>query len=468
MNHYIAETIIATLDRKYDFVVQSPLETFLLDLKNFIEFINEDELVSTFTSKIVNALNVRGARYKEQLEKEKALAIELKDALIKAHPEIDDSDRVKEGIGDMSYEYSLAAFNRIVSESYRSGTPLEHDRLDDDSDEALLIKILVGKLSQVDEIERKGDPAVDSELRIKVNNLDAAHKFTHLEWINYCRTSPAVEWLTLMEIVRRINPEPKDSGRWQELSIEEIGNAAIREWIEEKPYEWVRDLAYGPITKFADYKPANLSDVGIQKKIEDLKKSLKRVYEAVRQEVGTTGLRLDLLNRYKIRCQWYNHEFLRNSILKSDGEFIRNREDVLTRDLSLYLFDQGVTSIYRPQLGRHEYDLLELDVRQPMFIEAKAYKQSSAKAELVSGVSQLHSYLSSLEAHKDISEAFYVIYRLGGPIYEFPQQISTSRFTIYPIIVDLGLSDESGRNQPKPILLSEEEIMGEVTAVQKD
>ena len=147
---------------------------------------------------------------------------------------------------------------------------------------------------------------------------------------------------------------------------------------------------------------------------------------------------------------------------------IRSREDVLTRDMSLYLFDQGVTAIYRPRLGKHEYDLLELDVRQPMFIEAKAYKDSGAKAELVSGVSQLHSYLSSLEAHKDISEAFYVMYRLGGPIYEFPRRISTARFTIYPILVDLGLSDESGRNQPKPILVSEEEIMGEIKEPQTD
>ncbi len=66
MNQHIAESIIATLDRKYEFVVNSPIETFMLDLKGFMEFINEDELISDFTSKLVNTANLRGTRYKSR------------------------------------------------------------------------------------------------------------------------------------------------------------------------------------------------------------------------------------------------------------------------------------------------------------------------------------------------------------------------------------------------------------------
>jgi hypothetical protein len=259
-------------------------------------------------------------------------------------------------------------------------------------------------MAELDEKEKSGEITVDSNIRIRINNLDAAHRFTHLEWVNYCRISPAVEWLKLMEIVKRINPEPKDSGRWNKLSFEEIGNAAFKEWMEEKPYEWVTDVTYGAITRWANYKPAGLGDAAIQKRIGEIKKSLKRVYEAVRQEIGTTRLYLELLDRYRIRCQWYNQDQLRKSVLDSKGKLIRNREDVLTRDLALYLFDQGVTVIYRPRLGKHEYDLLELDCRQPMFIEAKAYKDSGAKSELMTGIGQLHTYLSAYEAHKDVSE----------------------------------------------------------------
>jgi hypothetical protein len=91
-------------------------------------------------------------------------------------------------------------------------------------------------------------------------------------------------------------------------------------------------------------------------------------------------------------------------------------------------------------LGKHEVDLLELDAKHPMFIEAKAYKDSRAKGEIVSGIGQLHAYLSSYEAHRNIFEAFYVIFRLAGPIYELPRIIRTNRFTIYPVLIDLGLS----------------------------
>jgi hypothetical protein len=138
--------------------------------------------------------------------------------------------------------------------------------------------------------------------------------------------------------------------------------------------------------------------------------------------------------------------------------WVRNREEVLTRDLALYLYDQGVTAIYRPQFGRHEFDLLQLDAKQPMFIEVKVYKDSGAKGNLIRGVAQLHGYLSSYEAHKNITEAYYVIFRIGGPIYDFPRKVETNRFTIYPTLIDLSSSDESGSNQPRPTIISLEEL----------
>src|SRR5437763_11867403 len=112
MNQYIAENIITTLDRKYEFVINSPVETFMLDLKGFIEFINEDELISDFTNKLIQQLNARGEQYRKKLEQEKAIAIEIKDAMLQAHPEIDDSIKIRENIMDMSWEYSFAAFSR--------------------------------------------------------------------------------------------------------------------------------------------------------------------------------------------------------------------------------------------------------------------------------------------------------------------------------------------------------------------
>ena len=77
----------------------------------------------------------------------------------------------------------------------------------------------------------------------------------------------------------------------------------------------------------------------------------------------------------------------------------------------------------------------------------------------MTGVAQLHSYLNGLEADNlQIQEAYYVIYRHGGPLYDLPREISTNRHTIYPITIDLGLSEESGRRQPRPIEIAREEF----------
>jgi hypothetical protein len=309
---------------------------------------------------------------------------------------------------------------------------------------------------------------MEKEITYRLSDLDSIHKHTHRAWVNYARVSPGNTLYELEGIIKRINPEPKDQTEWRGLSTLEKMNRAFTQVMEDRPYEWVTDVTYGVVSKWANYRPANIPPDQLEKIFIGLKQQLKRVYEGVRQEIGITRLLLQMLDRYRMRCHWYNHDHLRSLVLDESGEFIRNREDVLTRDLALYVFDLGVTVIYRPRFGKHEVDLLELDAEHPMFIEVKAYKDANAKGELVSGVSQLHAYLSSLDAHKPISEAYYVMYRLGGPIYEFPRRISTSRFTIYPILVDLGLSSESGRNQPKPILIAENEILGEIKEPQKD
>ncbi len=94
-----------------------------------------------------------------------------------------------------------------------------------------------------------------------------------------------------------------------------------------------------------------------------------------------------------------------------------------------------------------------------MFVEAKVYKDSEAKQTLIKGIYQLHSYLCGFEAKKLIDEAYYVIFRIGGPIYVFPHKIQIGKFSIYPILIDLGVSEDSGRKQPKPIEITLQEIL---------
>jgi len=54
MSQLIVGQALELLDRKYQFVIESPVESFMLDLQQFIKFLTEDELVKDFTGKILN------------------------------------------------------------------------------------------------------------------------------------------------------------------------------------------------------------------------------------------------------------------------------------------------------------------------------------------------------------------------------------------------------------------------------
>jgi hypothetical protein len=464
MSQLIVGQALELLDRKYQFVIGSPVESFMLDLQQFIKFLTEDELVKDFTRKISNDIDQKFLQYQSQLQREAQDAIEIKKALVNKYPDIDDSNMTspEPNHSPIEYKRSFANFDDIVNKRGASRHRLLfHDPLGDESDVARLLNILRFKVGQLKNSlsQAGGESKGVNEIDYRLSDLEERHKFTHIDWVNYCRVSASATLRRLQEIEKRINPEPEGSSRWRELSTLESVIEGFDTWLTDQQYSWIQDLTYGVYSKYGNYRPNKLSQEQVERIIQDRKKDLRRVYEAVRQEIGTTHLHSQLLDRYKTRCYLYNQGHLRKQVLTRAGAFVRDREDILTRDLALYLYDHGITVFYKTKLGKHEVDLLELDAKHPMFIEAKAYKDSSAKRELVSGIGQLHSYLSSYEAHRIISEAFYIIFRLGGPIYEFPRIIRTNRFIIYPVLIDLGLSSESGRRQPKPVIISEEEVL---------
>jgi hypothetical protein len=144
----------------------------------------------------------------------------------------------------------------------------------------------------------------------------------------------------------------------------------------------------------------------------------------------------------------------------SRGNFVGDREKKLTLHLARFLFDNGVPVIYRMRAGQHEMDMVDPDATKPLLIEAKVYKDSSAREEIVEGIAQLHSYLNNLSASRDMDEAYYVVYRFGGPLYELPEEITTNRFLLSTILIDVGRSRESGSRQPKPVIILKDDIVG--------
>src|SRR5262245_27139526 len=92
MSQLIVVQALELLDRKYQFVIESPVESFMLDLQQFIKFLTEDELVKDFTGKIKKDSEQKSLQYQRQLQRETLEAIEIKKALANKYPDIDDSN----------------------------------------------------------------------------------------------------------------------------------------------------------------------------------------------------------------------------------------------------------------------------------------------------------------------------------------------------------------------------------------
>lgn len=219
MNQLVSEATIAILDRKYDFVINSPTDSFMLDLHVFMDFLHQDELIKDFTSKVREEFDEKARGYLNRLAREKQEAIEIKNILIEKYPDLDDSSTPQPtGIDDMfSWESTFAYFDKVVNESYRSGHPLESDTMDDNTDVRNLITVLSNKVALYEHRNEEGkkEQEMDKAISYRLTDLDRMHTYVHREWVNYARVAAGHTLYELEEIIKRINPEPEDLTEWR-------------------------------------------------------------------------------------------------------------------------------------------------------------------------------------------------------------------------------------------------------------
>src|SRR5215475_12720548 len=137
---------------KISILIESPVESFMLDLQQFIKFLTEDELVKDFTGKILNDSDQKFLQYQSQLQRETLEVIEIKKALVNKYPDIDDSNisSPKPNHSPIEYKRSFANFDDIVNKRGASRHRLLfHDPLGDESDVARLLSILRFKVGQL-------------------------------------------------------------------------------------------------------------------------------------------------------------------------------------------------------------------------------------------------------------------------------------------------------------------------------
>lgn len=439
MNQFTAQQKIELLDRKYEFLMETALNSFIFDLEQFVDFIKEDEVIKESANKFLFRFEEKLTFYKEKFveniqwidSKAKEISIELRERTF----------NVGNLISDMVQNFSA---NRIFSAK----------RFDDETE---IIQWLVDFRQDVYKF-RENNPNKFSEEFYKEFNMEIEdkieeHNYTWQLWKRICMTSAGLALKDLERIIERVFPKPFLNRESRALVSSEGNNGEIPYSVFAYGLERIPEMMsdYDSLQNFFYTNSQSESLITLTKT------KITRVYEAIRQEIGSIRLRLTVLDRYKVRSQSYNKDYLRNL---SNG-IKRKSEELLSKDLALYLFDQGFPVWYRVKRGQHEYDFIHPDAKNPLLIEVKVCKKSDRRY-ILQGLKQIHAYLSSCESEFQISEGYYVVFRLGGTIYELPPKFSTNRFTIYPIIIDLGESLDSGSKQVAPTQISLEEIEKEL------
>lgn len=425
---------IDILDRRYGLVNKVLDDDFWLELAQFLVFLLNEEPFRPYSAHIQYEFLDWLDGYRNKLKAEIEAAIKIRDDLIVAFHHLNDSDTPRPDLTDNEdvvniffsdpYFRSLAYFDYHV-ENVRQGEISLWSRSGDFNEQdptevAILLNILEQKM---DEIPREQKP---EDLLLRVRYLRDSHAYFRREFIGVCRVWPPASLDFLLKVVEKINPAPN---RYRTISG--LTSAMFRESIQR-----------------------------IRQPLPDISTCrihLLRVYERIRADLGTHLAHYELIQRYKARCMVYDRERVTARANATEG----NQEDVLTQDLALYLFDNGVSTYYRTMQGVHEYDLIAPTIA----VEAKIYRDNKQRSYLKKGILQFHAYANSLETDTDkVRELYYVVFRLGGPLYDWPEKIEMNRWTIYPILIDLGLSQDSGSRQRDVKPITFDEIFGSVPA----
>lgn len=193
----------------------------------------------------------------------------------------------------------------------------------------------------------------------------------------------------------------------------------------------------------------------MQRRLDELRIDMERVHNEVRRRLGMERSLLAVVNRYQQRCQWYDAEKLRALAEKGAGR----PEDRLSETLVTYLFDHGLNPLTEPLLGKLRPDIHHSHSKFSFYVEVKQYIRG-CRGYLLQGIQEMWSMLDNIGSSPfDIQEAFYVVYRRGGPSYSFPPFVPHRNRKIYIVMVDIAPTSRRGSRAPRTIAFDIKDLL---------
>ena len=457
--------LIELLDRRYKLVadITDPAE-FLLELNGFLGFIQTDRKLWPHVELLVNEYQRRERGRDLLFDAQLENVIELRHKLVVICPGLDDSDMDLETLQDPprpseKYLRSLAYFDNLVNnidvwDPNVTFYPMNVDLYGDSSKVGQLLRILENKFYQEcnleDELLEESYEALRSDFRY----LYDQHLYIHRDFVNYCRIAPGVSLGNLLELTQLINPIPTRHTTRSDYILEIVKNVMS---VEGRFATNIQEIVYGQ-------RVTNVSDVTTRNDlIVFAKLQLRRFYEGLRASIGSQLAFQRIIELYKIRSEEYERIDLLNLIEEHiESQTRENKrlqlEDLLTRQLALYLYDNGYPVHYRLRAGGQEPDLLSKEgVPENVVVEAKVVGQNRGEGWIIEGIRALHSYLEKCYSEYDVTLGYLIIFRVGEEeLFSFePQTWQIGHFQIIPKLINLGGTSK----QANPILIRQEDII---------
>jgi hypothetical protein len=212
---------------------------------------------------------------------------------------------------------------------------------------------------------------------------------------------------------------------------------------------------------FFERQPALMDDVGATTQSAPLRSRAAIVVEEICRRLGLERSLLALVNRYRQRVEWYEAYRLRQ--LTEQGQGPGHIEDRLTSTLAMFLFDHGLNPLTKPMIGPGQPDVLGTGGPFSFYVEAKQHAEG-ARSYLVQGFNQIWDMFDRVRGtRQEVREAFYVVFRRGGPRYQFPDRVANDGRVVFPVVINIAEMSESGVNAPSPIRIDESDLRPAVT-----
>lgn len=364
----------------------------------------------------------------------------LRAEFARVFPEADDSTVPKPHATNplrSNWHGSLAEFDEIAA----LPSTADHDRpisplgLKDSSRCGRLSRILRTKLRALPDSESK------DEIGSKLSDLELEHDYAHREFVNDRLTDASTALDQIFGAVNQMNRSPPLGQRTLAEMMKEVG----------------RGLGSGDHnveTYLYEEFPTGDARVFGERLVSHLRPAMKRLEDELLLRVGTQRSLVALLQRFRVRCEWHDRDRLRQ-LAAGDK---RRAEEILTAELSRWLFDEGLTPLSKPLAGGLEPDLLD---PATLYVEAKRYRDASgARHHIVQGMWQVHDTIARLHGTPHaVKEAFYVVFREGGPRYLLPSSIFAEGYTVHTVLVDIAPLELAGsRQRQQPIFIPAEDL----------